>query len=67
MIRPSVTFKLNISAEGNVTAVTVHKSSGSNEIDLPCLEAMYDWWIEPLKDKTGKPIPDTILFTIDFR
>jgi hypothetical protein len=28
---------------------------------------MYEWWFEPLKDKSGKPIPDTLLFTIGFR
>ena len=55
------------SLSGKVTAVDVFKSSGSNEIDQPCLIAMYDWWFEPLRDKAGRPVPDTILFTINFR
>ena len=64
---PEVTLKVDIDPTGKVTEVKVHKSSGSNEIDTPCLEAMYDWWFEPLKDAGGKPIPDTVLFTINFR
>lgn len=62
-----VTLKVRIGADGKVQTVNVFKSSGSNEIDQPCLIAMYDWWFEPLKDKSGRPIPDTILFTLNFR
>jgi TonB family protein len=63
----TVTLKVRIGPDGKVTGVKVHKSSGSNEVDQPCVVAMYDWWFEPLKDKTGKPVPDTILFTLNFR
>ena len=62
-----VTLKVRIGPDGKVQTVHVFKSSGSNEIDQPCLIAMYDWWFEPLKDKRGVPIPDTILFTLNFR
>lgn len=66
MGNPTVTLKVNIDQAGKVTGVAVHKSSGSNEIDMPCLLAMYDWWFEPLHDKSGKAVPDTILFTLTF-
>ena len=62
-----VTLKVRIGPDGKVQTVHVFKSSGSNEIDQPCLIAMYDWWFEPLKDKRGVPVPDTILFTLNFR
>jgi TonB family protein len=67
MVNPSVTLKVNIDPTGKVTHAMIHKSSGSNEIDQPCLIAMYEWWFEPLKDKSGRPIPDSLLFTISFR
>jgi len=56
-----------INAEGTVTKVEILKSSGSNEIDLPIQRAMYRWWIEPLKDGNGKPIPDVTIWTIQVR
>jgi len=62
-----VTLKVRVGADGKVTAVDVFKSSGSNEIDQPCLIAMYEWWFEPLRDKSGRPVPDTVLFTLNFR
>ena len=64
---PSVTFKVSIDATGKVTEVTIERSSGSGAIDTPCLEAMYDWWFEPLVDARGNARPDTFLFTIGFR
>lgn len=67
LLNPSVTLKVNIDETGKVTEVTVHKSSGSNEIDQPTLIAMYDWWFEPLHDAKGNAVPDCVLFTINFR
>lgn len=67
MAGSAVTLKVNIDATGKVTEVAIAKSSGSNELDQPCLIAMYDWWFEPLKDKHGKPVPDTVMFTISFK
>jgi TonB family protein len=63
----SVTLKVNVGVEGNVTAASIVKSSGSNDLDQPTLVAMYDWWFEPLKDKKGRPVPDVVFFTITFR
>jgi TonB family protein len=67
MGKASVTLKVNIDAAGKVTKARVHKSSGSNEIDQPCVVAMYEWWFEPLRDKAGNAVPDAVLFTITFR
>ena len=63
----SVTLKIHIGIDGNVTAASVVKSSGSNELDQPTLVAIYDWWFEPLKDKKGQPVPDVIFFKVTFR
>jgi TonB family protein len=64
---PTVQLKVNIDATGKVTLVTVVHSSGSNDIDQPCVVAMYDWWFEPSRDSKGKPISDVVLFTLSFR
>lgn len=63
----AVTLKVGIGRDGKVTSVNVHKTSGSSAVDQPCVVAMYDWWFEPLKDRTGRTVPDTILFTLNFR
>jgi TonB family protein len=67
LANPSVTLRVSIDTTGKVTEVAIHKSSGSNEIDQPCLIAMYDWWFEPLQDAKGNALPDCVLFTISFR
>lgn len=64
---PRVMLKVKTDETGKVIDVAVIQSSGSNEIDAPCQRAVYDWWFEPPKDASGKPVPDVILFTIDFR
>lgn len=64
---PSVTLRVSIKPTGEVADVNIQHSSGSNEIDQPCLIAMHDWWFEPLRDRTGKAIADTVVFTISFR
>ena len=64
---PTVQLKVNIDAMGKVTLVTVVHSSGSNDIDQPCVVAMYDWWFEPSRDSKGKPTSDVVLFTLSFR
>ena len=64
---PTVILKINIDPTGKVTFVDVLQSSGSNDIDQPCVVAVYDWWFEPARDRTGKPISDAIIFSIAFR
>ena len=61
IIDPSVILKVSLDATGKVTDVDVLKSSGSNEIDLPAKLALYKSWIEPGKDKAGKPAADVIV------
>jgi TonB family protein len=61
-----VTLKLRIDETGKVTSATVFRSSGRDSVDQPCVVAAYNWWFEPLKDETGKPIKDVMLFTLRF-
>lgn len=67
LANPTVVLKVNIDATGNVTNVDVFRSSGSNDLDQPCLRAVYDWWFEPARDASGKAVPDAVLFAITFR
>jgi TonB family protein len=62
-----VELKVSVDAAGKVTDVDVARSSGSNDIDQPCRVAMYDWWFEPKKDRSGRAVPDVFRFTISFR
>jgi TonB family protein len=59
-----VVVGVHIDETGAVTEVEILRSSGSNEIDLPCQRAVQQWWIEPAKDKNGKPRPDVIVVTL---
>ena len=63
---PTVVLEVHISATGKVTDVKVAHSSGSNQIDQPTREAVYDWWFEPAKNRAGKPVADVIFFTVEF-
>jgi len=64
---PYVVLILRIDVTGNVTDVKIERSSGSDNVDLPCQRAAYTWWFEPLKDpKTGQFHPEEIEFTIYF-
>ena len=62
-----VELDVTVDRAGTVTNVEIARSSGSNNIDQPCRVAMYDWWFEPKKDATGRPVPDRFRFTIAFR
>jgi len=64
---PTVVLKIAIDPTGKVTNVEIFRSSGSNDLDQPCLRAVYDWWFEPARDARGNPISDAILFGISFR
>jgi TonB family protein len=63
---PSVVMRVKVDETGKVMDVRVIKSSGSENIDLPTTLAMYKWWIEPGKDKQGKPVPDVVVITFSF-
>jgi TonB family protein len=64
---PSVVLKLKIDETGNVKGVEIVRGSGSNEIDQPCQLAAYNWWFEPALNAAGQPVPDVILFTVQWR
>ena len=64
---PSVQLTVRIDATGKVISADILRSSGSNQIDLPCQQAMYDWWIEPPKDEKGKPMADVMVWLLSFR
>jgi TonB family protein len=64
---PTLQLKIHVDTTGTVTLVNVVRSSGSNDIDQPCVVAVYDWWFEPRVDNKGKPIADVVDFTISFR
>jgi TonB family protein len=66
MQRPVVEMKVAIDETGKVIDVTILRSSGSNEIDLPTTKAMYGWWIEPAKNKEGKGVRDVILVRVSY-
>jgi TonB family protein len=64
--KPVVEMSVLVDETGKVIDVKVLRSSGSNEIDLPTTTAMYKWWIEPAKNKQGKPVKDVILVTFSY-
>ena len=53
--KTSVVLGVNIDTDGNVSNVVILHSSGSDNIDLPCERAIYNWWFEPQKDADGHP------------
>jgi TonB family protein len=61
----SVTLGVNVDAAGYVQNVVILRSSGSDTIDLPAERAVYNWWFEPTKDKSGRTLPDQWVVTID--
>jgi TonB family protein len=65
--RARVILDVDIDETGKVMTVNVDKSSGSNDIDQPTRVAVYDWWFEPKLDQSGKPVPDRVQFTINWR
>ncbi|HWE92437.1 MAG TPA: energy transducer TonB [Tepidisphaeraceae bacterium] len=67
MANAAVVLKISIDETGKVTGADIIQSSGSADVDQPCRVAVYDWWIEPTHDKSGKPVPDVLVFTIRFR
>jgi TonB family protein len=59
-----VALKIELDATGKVTHVDFARSSGSEAIDQAIMIAVYQWWIEPTKDKSGRPVKDLIPFVI---
>lgn len=63
MGEPTCTFLATVDEQGNVVRVVRYKSSGSDNIDLPCEEALNEWKIEPSKDAAGHPVRDVVSVT----
>ncbi len=63
----TVIVRASIDPTGKVTSVDVYKSCGSADVDQPTRAAVYDWWFEPSRDGSGKPIPDVLIFPIVWR
>ncbi|HUB24560.1 MAG TPA: hypothetical protein VL992_03950 [Tepidisphaeraceae bacterium] len=63
MADPAVTFLATVDEQGNVVHVMTYRSSGSDNIDLPCEEALNQWKIEPSKDASGHPVRDVVAVT----
>jgi len=61
----NVQLGVRVEATGFVKSVEILHSSGSDNIDLPCQRAVYNWWFEPKKDADGKPQPDAWVVTIE--
>ena len=66
MMDRSVTLKISINEAGKVTNVQTVRSSGSNEVDHPTVLAVYQWWIEPKKDRSGAPVNDVIVLKMSW-
>lgn len=64
---PQVVMRVRADETGRVREVKVVQSSGSREVDQPCVLAMYDWWFEPPRDPAGNPRAAEMLWTISFR
>jgi TonB family protein len=68
MEKPYVILHLWVDETGNVVHARIARSSGSDNIDLPCQRAAETWWFEPKIDPdTGKPVPDSFDFIIMFK
>jgi TonB family protein len=59
---PNVILKVKIDSTGKVISVDILRSSGSSDVDLCCQQAMYQWWIQPLKNAAGQPQPDVMVW-----
>lgn len=55
---PRTLLGVKVDADGNVLDVTVLESSGSTNIDLDRKRAVWDWILEPEKDKDGHVTDD---------
>jgi TonB family protein len=66
MTHSVIVLDLQLDPTGQVIGATIVKSSGSDGVDQACRLAAYQWWFEPAKDPTGRPIRDDITFTIKF-
>lgn len=64
LVNPVTVVKVTIAETGKVSDVRVIRSSGSNELDLPWVLAVYKWWFEPAKDAAGRPTTDIVQLSL---
>ena len=65
LLETTVVLGVTVNGSGNVTDITVLHSSGSQSIDFASRTAVYSWWFEPKKDKSGRGLPDLWVVRID--
>ena len=66
LTNPRMVMKITIDDTGKVTKVDVVRSTGSDLVDQPVKIAMYQWWFEPSKGPSGKPIGDTVVMPVSW-
>jgi TonB family protein len=64
IVNPVTVVMVTIADTGKVSEVRVIRSSGSNELDLPWVLAVYKWWFEPATDAAGKATSDVVQLTL---
>jgi TonB family protein len=64
IVNPVTVVRVTIADSGKVSDVRVIRSSGSNELDLPWVLAVYRWWFEPATDSAGNPTTDIVQLTL---
>jgi TonB family protein len=64
---PRMVVRLQVEASGAIRDVNIVTSSGSRSADQEVKVALYQWWIEPPKDKRGAALADVVEFPILWR
>ena len=67
MAVPRMVVRVKVDAAGNVRLVDIVKSTGSDSADQAVKVALYQWWFEPPKDKSGATLGDVVEFPIVWR
>jgi TonB family protein len=65
--QPRMLVRLRIDGDGDVRYVEILRSSGSPSADQAVRVALYQWWVEPKKDRAGRPVGDVVEFPIVWR
>jgi TonB family protein len=67
MAFPRMLVRLRIDAAGEVRKVDIVRSSGSASADQAVKVALYQWRVEPKRDRAGRAIGDVVEFPIVWR
>ncbi|MCB1244494.1 MAG: energy transducer TonB, partial [Verrucomicrobiae bacterium] len=63
----TVYLKVTISASGQVTDVSVSRSSGRESLDRAAVSTMKRWRFYPAKDSNGQAVPSAVIAPIRFQ